>query len=214
MEKIYSIGRVYAIKTHNSDDIYIGSTTKTLKGRFLQHVSNYSSCLLGRYSFTTSFNIIKQGMVYIELLEEFEDVTREELLKHEGKYIRKMQCVNRCVAGRTKAEHNKQYQMENKDKIAERKKLYGKENKEKISERNKQYQMENKEKIAEQRKKFRQNHKEELKDKAKEYREANTEKAKEYREANKEKAKEYAKAYREANKERLAELRKQKKANE
>ena len=51
----------------------------------------------------------------IELVESFSCNSKEELLKREGYYISHNQCVNRCVAGRTRQE----YRNENKEAIQE-----------------------------------------------------------------------------------------------
>jgi hypothetical protein len=190
MEKIYSIGRVYAIKTHNSDDIYIGSTTQTLKSRLSRHLRDYSKYLIGNVRFISSFDIIKQEKVYIELLEEYEDITRNELFKHEGKYIKAMECVNKIVAGRTRKENYE----DNKPKILEKRKEQYEANKEKA----KQYQKEHYEANKEKAKQYQREHYEANKEKAKEHQ-------KQYYEANKEKAKEYQKA----NKERISQKKKE-----
>ena len=54
----------------------------------------------------------------IELLEHFPCENRDELLKREGYYIKKTECVNKIVPGRT----NKEWQDDNKEQYRRRKK--------------------------------------------------------------------------------------------
>ena len=131
MEQIYSVGRVYAIKSHNSDKVYIGSTTKTLDERLDGHIQKYGQYLKGKVKHITSFDVLKDEKVYIELVEEYEQLTRSDLFKHEGEYIKKLECVNKVVAGRTMKEYNEdnhekiqnlhhEYYMKTRDKRREK----------------------------------------------------------------------------------------------
>jgi hypothetical protein len=73
------------------------------------HYKNY----LDESHYCTSFKIIKYPDAYIELLEQYPCNSREELNRREGSYIRKINCVNKNIAGRTK----KQYRIDNADVI-------------------------------------------------------------------------------------------------
>ena len=77
------------------------------------HKKNYKAYLNGTYQFVTSFKILELGDAYIELLEEINCDNKNQLEKREGELIRehKNNCVNRCIAGRTKQE----YYIDNKD---------------------------------------------------------------------------------------------------
>lgn len=140
----YSLGKIYCIRSHQTDKIYIGSTCQDyLSRRFQEHkrISNTT---------TTSRIIIDYGDAYIELLENFPCATKQELHKREGELIRinKEICINIRIEGRSK----KQYREENKEKIEKRNRQISEENKEKIKERNKQCR--EKEKIKENVKQF------------------------------------------------------------
>ena len=75
-------------------------------------------------SYFSSYEILKFGDAYIELIEKFPCKDRMELCKREGYYIRKLDCVNKRIAGRSKKENNKLYQINNRDRIrAYKKKL-------------------------------------------------------------------------------------------
>ena len=162
----YQNGKIYTIRSPSTDKYYIGSTIeKYLSNRLGGHNSKYKRFLNGKWHNTTSFEIIKLGDAYIELLELFPCNNKLELCKREGELIRihKNNCVNRCIAGRTR----KDYQIDNKDKIKENNKQYHEDNKETIKEKQKQYYENNKEIIKQLNKKYRKDNKEAIKEKQK-----------------------------------------------
>ena len=139
----YSNGKIYCLRSHQTDDIYIGSTINKLSKRIGGHRENYKRWMNGKHTYTTSFELIKYDDCYIELIEEYPCDNKDQLFKKEGEFIRKMDCVNRCIAGRTHKEHYK----DNRDKLLEQRKQYYQENKGKIQGYKKQYQQDNSEKI-------------------------------------------------------------------
>lgn len=137
MNKI-KIGYVYCIRSHQTDQIYIGSTKQRLCNRIAKHRNHYKRYLNGKCNYITSFELLKHDDAYIEIISEHENLTKNELHKFEGETIRTtLNCVNRCIAGR----NVKQYYNDNKDKIITYKKQYRCDNKDKISERDKQYSL-------------------------------------------------------------------------
>lgn len=163
-------GRVYAIRSHQTKDIYIGSTIETLSRRMGGHRSDYKR----QHSNLSSFNILKYDDAYIELIEEVEFESKDHLRAREGHYIRIMDCVNKKIECRT----DKQYRLDNKDKIKEQASNYYINNKDTIQKYreehkedkkiyNKKYGEEHKEQLKEQHKKYSEEHKEQLKEKAK-----------------------------------------------
>ena len=179
----YSNGKIYTIRSYQTEEFYIGSTIQSLPVRFGGHKRKYKLWLNTQKSYTSSYEILKYDDNYIELLELYSCSCKEELRRREGELIRLHNCVNKSIAGRT----HKEYREENKEKIKEYKEKYHQENKEKLKEYYQEYREENKEKIKEYREKN--------KEKQKEYREKNKEKQKEYTKKNKEKKKEYNKKY-------------------
>jgi hypothetical protein len=97
----YNNGKIYAIRSSQSDKIYIGSTVQRLSKRKSQHKEKYLKYLNGKHHYITSFDILKYDDWYIELLENYSCINKEELLKREGELIRDNNCVNRCIAGRS-----------------------------------------------------------------------------------------------------------------
>lgn len=81
-----NIGIIYCIKSDFTDEIYIGSTTRTLKDRFLEHLSKGNNC--------SSKKILKYDDAYIELMIEIQYNDIRELQKKEGEMIRSHKCVN------------------------------------------------------------------------------------------------------------------------
>lgn len=131
----YQNGKIYALRSHQTDDIYIGSTTQTLAKRKGSHVSKYKLFLQHNHHFVTSFNLCEYDDMYIELIESYPCDSKDELHQREGHYIRSMYCVNRCIAGRD----GKQYRVDNKENIKLKNKQYRLENIEMYAEKDKKY---------------------------------------------------------------------------
>jgi len=134
----YQNSKIYKICSYQTDDIYIGSTTQKLCKRLVGHKSRAIAYKKTGKKHTSSCELLsKFNDCYIELIIECPCDNREQLLRIEGEYIRKMNCVNKNIAGRTDA----QYYQDNKEKIKEK---YNPEHKKKY---NKIYRETNKEKI-------------------------------------------------------------------
>jgi len=110
----YRNSKIYVIKSDSTDKVYVGSTTERLSIRMSKHKCKYKRYLLKKSSYVTAFQILKFNNAYIEILESFPCNIREDLLKREGHYIKSLNTVNTCVAGRTR----KQHYLDNKEKIA------------------------------------------------------------------------------------------------
>ena len=158
----YQKGKIYSIRSHETDEIYIGSTTQTLSQRFAKHRCDMKKRKDGKCKYTTSFKILEYPTCYIELLENYSCNSREELEKKEGEYIRSMECVNRCVAGRTQ----KEYRQDNIDIVRERERQYARDNSNHIKEYKKQYRLDNADKIKEQTKQYRLDNADKIKEHA------------------------------------------------
>ena len=218
----YNTSMIYSIRSPHTDKYYIGSTTQKLCKRFGDHTKNYKAYLNDTYQFITSFKILELGDAYIELLEEMNCDNKTMLQKREGELIRehKNNCVNKCIAGRTKKEYHienkeleKQYRLDNKEYIQEQQKQYRNDNKEHIRELSKQYRIDNKEHYNQ----WRIDNKEHIREQAKQYRIDNKEQIKEQKKQysidNKEKIKEQQMQYRIDNKEHMNEQRRQRRNN-
>ena len=197
----YKNGKIYTIRSHQTDKIYIGSTTTLLSKRLSAHKRHFRAYLDGKNHKVTSLEIIKYGDAYIELLEAYPCDNKMMLLKREGECIRKEpNCVNRCIAGRTR----KEYYDENAEKIIAQQKEYQNKNADRVKEYHKEYYEQNADKLKAQQKLYYEQNADKKKQYQNKYRELkkmeekqNADKIKEYREQNAEKIKEYQNKYRE-----------------
>lgn len=124
----YQNGKIYSIRSPNTDKIYIGSTVRTLSQRMTKH-RNMSNQ-------TRSKIIINAGEAYIELIEEYPCDNKEQLNRREGEIIRDTaNSINLRVEGRTRRE----YAEDNKEHIIQYKKEYFQNNKVICNERKKAY---------------------------------------------------------------------------
>ena len=102
----YSLGKIYSLFCNKTGKKYIGSTTETLLcKRLAGHKSAYKRYLLGKGSYTTSFEILKEEDFYITLLEAVICNTKDELLMKEREWILKLDCVNKVIPMRTPSEY-------------------------------------------------------------------------------------------------------------
>ena len=163
----YENGKIYLLKSKNSDKVYVGSTCeKYLSSRFAKH--NYD---FNKKKISTQ-EIYECGDVYIELYECYPCSCKEELLKREKEVINKISCVNKhspitsIEERKEKRKKNyklkeeyykkvrKEYLDKNKEKIKKVRKEYLDKNKEKIKEVRKEYEEKNKDKIQQRLKKI------------------------------------------------------------
>lgn len=176
----YQRGKIYCIRSHQCEEVYVGSTCQELSVRMGGHRRKFKRYNEGKKRcYLTSFELIKYPDCYIELIEYYPCNTRAELNVREGKYIRELDCVNKVVAGRTDVEYrqdnkdtiavrNEQYYQDNKDAIAAQRKQYYQDNKTAIVVRKKQYYQDNKDAIAVRKKHQYENNKDRILNKYKE----------------------------------------------
>ena len=84
---------------------------------------------------------------YIELIEKYECNSKEELLKKEGEWIRKIGTLNCQIAGRPIEECRKEYVKKDPERWREYHKKWNEDNREKEQQRHKKRWEENKEEI-------------------------------------------------------------------
>ena len=80
-------GRIYKIKSPQTEKVYIGSTIQTLQNRLIKHKSGYKRYQSGKGNNMTSYEILKHGDATIELIDEREYETMTELQYKEREYI-------------------------------------------------------------------------------------------------------------------------------
>ena len=157
----YKYGKVYTIRSYSRPDlIYVGSTCVPLFRRLAKHKSSFKAFKNGKYSYVTSFELLKCNDYYIELVEDFPCTKKEQLNARESHFIRTIDCVNKRVSFLTEEEikaQNKKYKANfyknHKEEIIEKSADYRKTHKEELKIRKAKYYEENKDEIlAKQRK--------------------------------------------------------------
>ena len=120
----YSLTKIYKIESHLGDKIYVGSTAKQyISQRLQQHKNGYKQWKEDKISKTTSYDLFDEygpDNCQIVLIEEYPCSCKDAKNAREGHFIRELDCVNKCILGRT----NKQYKQDNREKIIEQRKLY------------------------------------------------------------------------------------------
>ena len=166
----YQKGKIYTIRSRNSDKVYVGSTCNELRKRIYEHKTDYKYWVVNsNCKYVSSFEVLKDGNCYIELFEKYPCNSKDELKRREGEVMRSIECVNKKKwIGMTREEmkeHIKEYNHEYYKEYYEENKEYYKEyyqnNKHIIKEYNKEYR-------KEYRKEYYQKNKEEYNKKQKE----------------------------------------------
>ena len=146
----YKNARIYKITDIAYNKCYIGSTCESLSQRMARHRHNYKKA--EEWNNQTNCHLLfdEYGMenCKIELLEDYPCENKEQLLKREGYYIQNIDCVNRCVAGRTINE----WKEDNKEHYQHMRKEYSEKNKEHICDKSREHYHQNKETILAKRK--------------------------------------------------------------
>ena len=136
----YQNGKIYKIEDVGGNMCYIGSTTKDfLSKRMAEHRTVYTCYKNGKANNFTVFNIFdKYGVenCRIVLIELFPCDTKDELTGRESHYIRTVECVNKMIPDRTRAEYGKKRYEENKDALLAYKKSITKNTKTKYKRKN------------------------------------------------------------------------------
>lgn len=130
----YQHGKIYAIRCHETDEVYIGATTQSLSLRMSGHRTDFKS-----QKNITASRILQYPSAYIELIENFPCNSREELNQREGHYIRTMECVNKIISGRT----DEEYANEHREYNRERSRIYYNEHRQEHAEWQRKYKEEN-----------------------------------------------------------------------
>lgn len=187
----YQLGKIYKIYSHIDPSIcYVGSTCKKLLcQRMNGHRSDYKVWKNGNGRKITSYDLFDKFGIencIIELIEEYQCDSKDQLSKKEGEYIKLLNCINKNIAGRTNnewhhdnkvqiaintKEYKKNYEIENKEVISLRKKKYYEQNKERLLLQTQEYKNNNKAKIAKRQKEYDNINKEKIAIKKKEYHE-------------------------------------------
>ena len=133
----YQNGKIYAIKSNQTSDVYIGSTCATLNTRMVNHKSAFKT---GVKRHGTAKCILKYADARIELIEDFPCECLQQLLDREGEVTKNT--PNHCnvqIQGRTM----KEYRNDNNDKLKQQAIDYRIKNKDMIAEKSKVFRIKN-----------------------------------------------------------------------
>jgi len=155
----YKNGKIYIIRSNNTEKVYIGSTAeKYLSSRYQKHLCLYKRYLKTQKGYTTSFDVFDSGDTYIQLLESIECNNKYELKNKEQYWINEYHlcCVNKVnpSCNKTKKERIRYNYQKNKIKRVIDNTEYYKNNKEHIQNYKKEWALKNKDKIRERKTKI------------------------------------------------------------
>ena len=91
----YQLGKIYKIVDNTNDNVYIGSTCKSLAQRLSGHVDTYKQYLKGKYHYVTSFDIIQNNNYDMILIENYPCDYKDELLARERYWCNKINSINK-----------------------------------------------------------------------------------------------------------------------
>lgn len=80
-------GKIYCIKSPQTELVYYGSTFRKLSKRLIEHKSRCKRSEAGVDCRFMSSLIVKYDDCYIELVGEYHEITKEELAKYEREHI-------------------------------------------------------------------------------------------------------------------------------
>jgi hypothetical protein len=98
------IGRIYRISAPGCDQVYVGSTRKTLSMRMSKHRQGLRAWQRGTFPYMTSFALVGLPGTRIDLVEEDEYQDIQHMRDREAYWISRLPSVNRCVPGRSRAD--------------------------------------------------------------------------------------------------------------
>ena len=146
----YNNGKIYCIRNHINDEVYVGSTCQPLSKRMVEHRKCRFTTKKNNKKLYQQMNELGVEHFYIELIKECQCENKEQLRAIEGEYIRQLGTLNSRIEGRTDKqywndtrerwlEYGKEYRIQKKDIIRERQANYRENNKEKLNEQDKEY---------------------------------------------------------------------------
>ena len=141
--KFYN-AKIYKLIDNTNDNVYIGSCCSSLRTRLSTHKCSYELFLFKNIKsyeiikngdYIKSFDIIKNNDYKIELLENCDIKTKQELLARERYFIENNECLNKNISDIS----YKQYYNDNINKIDYYQKEYCETNKNKAKDKAKEY---------------------------------------------------------------------------
>jgi len=163
-KKIYGEGKIYAIKSLNTSDIYIGSTVLELDKALESHVMKFNNPNLG---FCSASRIFECGDYYIELLENYPCEWKNQLANRKQEWVDYFSedCINEWRAINSKEDrknYKRQYYQDNKEVLDEKNRKWCINNQDKVKTYLNQYYIDNKEILSKKQNDYRINNREKI----------------------------------------------------
>ena len=98
-------GFIYKISSKNTPRIYIGSTSRHPMIRLYEHRTKFRLHRKGQYNYVTSFEIIQHEDHKMEILEESDYGSIEEMYLREHELISMNDCCNTALPLRNEIHH-------------------------------------------------------------------------------------------------------------
>ena len=98
------LGRIYRISAPGIEQVYVGSTRKTLSVRLIAHRLVMRRWERGVYPYVTSFALVGLPGASIDLIEEDEYQDIQHMRDREAYWIARLPTVNKHTPGRSHAE--------------------------------------------------------------------------------------------------------------
>ena len=93
------IGTIHKLTSPQTESVYVGSTTESIKSRMSKHKTNYKRYTNGKHGYISSHEILKHGDANIELLEQKEYKDKKEMFERERFFMNSIENTvhkNRC----------------------------------------------------------------------------------------------------------------------
>lgn len=128
-------GTIYKIECFKTNQIYYGSTTKSLFEKMREYFESYMEYQKGTHPFKAPFALFNGNDYKFFLISSADYEHMYELKNKTHKYIEENECINKLFIDKVKKRIGKEYRETNKDKIKEYKRAYREANKESINEK-------------------------------------------------------------------------------
>lgn len=161
----YQNGKIYKIVLDESDQVYVGSTTRTLAQRMANHRSRAKAgmALPPVHRFINDHGWDK---AHIVLVEDWPCERKEQLDARERHWIEQIGSLNKYIPGRTREE----YYQQNRVELIGRRKEYYQQNRDEVCEQMRQYYQQNRDEVRERQLHYREQNRERAREYARQYR--------------------------------------------
>ena len=141
--------KIYKITSPNTELVYVGMTTKTLKRRLQGHRSSAKMYSRGVPKYCSSFKVLDCGDAVIELIEETDDARREAYWIAELNTCNQMKLMVDWSDPVSVAKYNREYRAANIDAALESDRKYREAHRDARVEYSRQYRKANPEQFIE-----------------------------------------------------------------